>query len=72
MTNPEDIQKETNSQEAEKPVPLEPEKSPAELTQERLTQINHDLSSFNQRATTSEEMRQIQESRQQEYESKMS
>jgi len=71
MTNPEDIRKETQPQEAEKPAQLEPEKSPSELIQERLTQINHDLGDFNQRATKPEEIQQIQESRQQEYDSKM-
>lgn len=71
MINPESKQKEVQPKETEKPIQPQTEKSPSELSQERLNQINQELSNFNQHAATPEEMRQIQESRQQEYESKV-
>lgn len=70
MTNPE--HEGGRARETEASIQPQPEKSPSELHQERLTQINHDLSDFNQRATEPEEIQQIKESRQREYESKMS
>ena len=72
MTNPEDKTKEMPSIEAEEPVQTPPEKTPTEIRQERLTQIDQELSDFNYQPTSPEEIQQIQGQRVQEYQSKLS
>lgn len=72
MVNQENEQKELNPQETKKPVQLQPEKSPSEIRDERLSQINQELESLNKQASSSEEAPQIQKQREQEYQTKVS
>lgn len=72
MTNPEDKPKEIPNQEAGKPVQTPSEKTPTEIRQERLSQIDQELSDFSYRSTSPEEIQQIQSQREQEYQSKLS
>ncbi len=71
MTNPEDKSKEMPSHETENPVQAQPEKTPAEMRQERLAQTNQELSDFNSQTNTPEEIQQTQERREQEYQSQL-
>ncbi|MBU1119577.1 hypothetical protein KKH43_06890 [Patescibacteria group bacterium] len=71
MKNPEDTQKEVQPQEAEKTVQPQSEKPPSEIRNERLTQINQELEVFNHQTSSPEEIQQIQEQREQEYQSKV-
>ena len=71
MINPEDKLKEMPSHETEKPVQTQPEKTPAEMRQERLTQINQELSDFNSQTNIPEEIQRTQERREQEYQSQL-
>ena len=71
MTNPGDKPKEISGSDAEKLVPLSPEKTPTEIRQERLTQINQELSDFNYQPTSPEDIQQIKGQREQEYQSQL-
>ena len=71
MIDPENKQSETQSQETEKPIQVQPEKSSSELRQERLAQLNQELKEFNRQASTPKERQQIQEQRESEYQSKI-
>ncbi len=71
MTNPEDKPKEISSIEVEKPIQTSPEKTSAEIRQERLTQIDQELSGFNYQPNSPEEIQQIQKQREKEYQSKL-
>ena len=72
MTNLENNQKETSShQEDEQHTQSQPEKSPSELRQERLNQIDQEIGGINYQATTPEEIQNIQEQRENEYQSKV-
>lgn len=71
MTNPEDKSQEMPSQEREKPIQAPPEKTQAEMRHEKLAQINQELGDFNSQTNTPEEIQQIQERREQEYQSQL-
>jgi hypothetical protein len=72
MTNPEDKPKEMPSIEVEKTVQTLPEKTPTEIRQERLTQINQELSGFSYQSTSPEDIQLIQGQREQEYQAQLS
>lgn len=71
MTNHEDKQREAPPQEKEKPTQPQPEKSPSELWQERITQIDQELDAFNYEASRPKEIQQIQAQREEEYQTKV-
>ena len=72
MTNTEDNQNKTiDHQETEQQTQSQPEKSPSELRQERLDQIDHELGGINYQATSPKEIQNIQGQREQEYRSKV-
>ena len=71
MTNPEDKPREAPPQEKEKPTQPQPEKSPSELREERLMLINQELDAFGTQTSQPEEIQQIQEQREQEYQAKV-
>jgi len=71
MVNPENKQKEVQTQETEKPVQLQPEKSSSEIRDERISRINQELERFNHQVSTPVEVQQVQEQREQEYQSKV-
>jgi len=71
MINPENEQREVKPQETEKSTQSQPEKSPTELRQKRLAQINQELSKFDHQASEPEEIEKIQEQREHEYQAKL-
>lgn len=71
MTNTEAEQQEMQTNPAETPNQPKPEKTPSEFRRDRISNIDREISQFNYKATSHEEIQELQNQREIEYQNKM-